>query len=658
VRAENGDPQLVNDSASHTKAQPSYTQEIPYMTTLEQQEKRSNGPSEPLISPIPEPSTDYQTRRDKASNGVEQEIAPAISAAEGHSAQASSSVPSHADPTSIEESRTSPKAPEPQLQVAAIQPENAEQTSENRHKSQAWPSREQEVQRSKRAVVPMTQQIEKSIARGVQRASPAEALETNHAPTLDADVENIEEVPELRNESMEKENRGSQDPSTKMKKPRGRPGRKAIASQSPELPGEDIMQESVTITQEEPASLQAGVASKLKRSRGRPAHNKKAIGATESENTPPQPVSVATEASSGPRRGRKPISANPDDQQDPVIEPTVPKPQRGRPGKKVQPPVESAPVVEADVEPEAHKLQRGRPANKSKRAVEPEELQTEEAEAVSKSRRERSGKKARHAVEPEPEPEPAVEELPGPEMESAAPKLQRGRPGKPKRNTEPEPELHVEAESRHAEPRRKTREPRGETVAVTVYRLANVTSLNGTVSTAEGLGDDQDSADELTTNQRTKMPSRGGVNPADVLSQICRETLEKTLNTLKDGIANEANATRRTEWTRKRKAVETFGSELESRLMDLSGILDSNFVLGVQLKKTKRDMMDLRSHLYRVRRERESVALQMDAVRSKHTEEEKAKTVSYFFAAGENKLTMTLVTNHHQQFPSQSRTRS
>jgi hypothetical protein len=154
------------------------------------------------------------------------------------------------------------------------------------------------------------------------------------------------------------------------------------------------------------------------------------------------------------------------------------------------------------------------------------------------------------------------------------------------------------------------------------------------------------------------MPSRGGVNPADVLSQICRETLEKTLNTLKDGIANEANATRRAEWTRKRKAVETFGSELESRLMDLSGILDSNFVLGVQLKKTKRDMMDLRSHLYRVRRERESVALQMDAVRSKHTEEEKAKTVSYFFAAGENKLTMTLVTNHHQQFPSQSRTRS
>jgi hypothetical protein len=127
------------------------------------------------------------------------------------------------------------------------------------------------------------------------------------------------------------------------------------------------------------------------------------------------------------------------------------------------------------------------------------------------------------------------------------------------------------------------------------------------------------------------VPNRGGVNPADVLGQICRETLEKTLTTLNDGIANEANATRRAEWTRKRKAVEAFGSELESRLMDLSEMLDSNFVLGVQLKKAKKEMMDLRSHLYRVKKEREMVALQMDAVRGKHIEEEKAKSVSIMY---------------------------
>lgn len=163
--------------------------------------------------------------------------------------------------------------------------------------------------------------------------------------------------------------------------------------------------------------------------------------------------------------------------------------------------------------------------------------------------------------------------------------------------------------------------------------------------------EEEESADELSIRQKTKLPNRGGVNPADVLSQICRETLEKTLTTLKNGIANETNPTRRAEWTRKRKAVEAFSSELDGRLLDLSEILDSNFVLGVQLKKAKREMMDLRSHLYQVRRERESIALQMDAVRAKHMEEENAKTVSLGFLStglGFTELTLTGPRNHQQ----------
>lgn len=116
-----------------------------------------------------------------------------------------------------------------------------------------------------------------------------------------------------------------------------------------------------------------------------------------------------------------------------------------------------------------------------------------------------------------------------------------------------------------------------------------------------------------------------------MLGQICRETLEKTLDKLKTGIENETNTQKRAEWSRKRKAVEAFGLELDNRLLDLSEILDSNFVLGIQLRKAKRDMMDLRSHLYKVRKERESIAIQMDAVRAKHMEEENAKTVSIHF---------------------------
>ncbi|EAW11352.1 uncharacterized protein ACLA_090450 [Aspergillus clavatus NRRL 1] len=172
--------------------------------------------------------------------------------------------------------------------------------------------------------------------------------------------------------------------------------------------------------------------------------------------------------------------------------------------------------------------------------------------------------------------------------------------------------------------KKRTRQPRGETVPVTVHRLVNVASL-AELSRPDSPAEEEDSADELAARRKTKLPKRGGVNPADVLSQICRETLEKTLTTLKNGIANETNPARRAEWTRKKKAVEAFETELEGRLFELSEMLDSNFVLSVQLRKAKREMMDLRGRLYQVRKEREGVALRVDAVRRKHAEEEEAR---------------------------------
>jgi hypothetical protein len=303
---------------------------------------------------------------------------------------------------------------------------------------------------------------------------------------------------------------------------------------------------------------------------------------------------------------------------------------------------ETRPETEAEVEdPETEpslKARRGRPSKKSKRAAEAElrtepaveEVEEQEPEEVETAprKRDRPGKKAKRATEPEPEAEEMEEQEQ--EAEPAPSHPHRGRPGKKsKRTAEAEPsatEEQPEADApRETRQKKKEREPRGETVPVTVHRLTNTSAL-GSLYADESGDENEESADELSSRRKMKLPNRGGVNPADVLSQICRETLEKTLTTLKNGIANETNPTRRAEWTRKRKAVETFGSELDGRLLDLSEMLDSNFVLGVQLKNSKRDMMDLRSHLYRVRRERETVALQMDAVRAKHTEEENAKT--------------------------------
>lgn len=76
------------------------------------------------------------------------------------------------------------------------------------------------------------------------------------------------------------------------------------------------------------------------------------------------------------------------------------------------------------------------------------------------------------------------------------------------------------------------------------------------------------------------------------------------------------------------KVVETYGTELEGRLLEMSEMLDSNFVLGVKRKRAKREMMEMRSRLYHVRREREAIAVQMDIVRKKHGDEERARVVS------------------------------
>jgi hypothetical protein len=164
-------------------------------------------------------------------------------------------------------------------------------------------------------------------------------------------------------------------------------------------------------------------------------------------------------------------------------------------------------------------------------------------------------------------------------------------------------------------------------VPITVHRLANIGVLEGVRDESDLEDDESGSSDELTA--RKSIANRGGVNYADVLNQICKETLEKTLTTLNNGIANEANAARRTEWTRKRKAVEAYGAELEGRLFDMSEMLDNNSMLGGKVKKAKKMMMDLRQKVLELRRRRQDLAIRMDAVRRHHHEEETAKMVCH-----------------------------
>ncbi|CAG8246225.1 unnamed protein product [Penicillium salamii] len=700
MRSGDGDLQFVNGNVNNVGLRTSPISGTSSTNVEKQQDKPRGELLQHPISPTPETSARDQHQDDQQSkaNGTESATKSATPADNEHSAPITTAISEPSENTAVIQKARAPhlsyKSPQPQDQPDAVQLESTEALGSKRKSRQSPLEGENLTCQKRRSGSLVVEQKNATTTEGTQHESPSEVLEHSPALSVTADVGLAEDSSGSRNEDQEQINQAYQGPSVKLKKSQGRPARKSPATQSPDLPADPTAQEPDTQLQIEPEAIQLEPASRAKRPRGGASVSKNTIDATETDQAPSQSEPNTVDASSGPRRGRRPASEKSGNQQEPVVESRAPKSQRNRSGhtssRSVEPQEPQEPQAESQPEPGAEDPaavdvpRRGRPGKKAKRTVvpepepepqpEPEREPTPQPESTTldqsepveptapKSRRGRSGRAKRAAEpepapEPQPEPEPEPEPQSEPEVEPRAPKSGRGKPGKTKRPAESEPEPEIESEPApesevaQEQPRRKTREPRGETVPVTVYRLANIKSLGDTASTANGPGGDPDSADELTSDQRTKIPNRGGVNPADVLSQICRETLEKTLNTLKNGIEAETNTTRRAEWSRKKKAVETFGSELDSRLMDLSGMLDSNFVLGVQLKKTKREMMDLRGHLYRVRRERESVALQMDAVRSKHIEEEKAKTSRNTISNSLHSLELALERNQQRPGP-------
>ncbi|PYH98217.1 hypothetical protein BO71DRAFT_480573 [Aspergillus ellipticus CBS 707.79] len=423
----------------------------------------------------------------------------------------------------------------------------------------------------------------------------------------------------------------------------------------PSEPKDDTASHKETRQQRVPRPT--AVDTKPKRA-GRPGRKATRTQATEEEA--PQPEEAQKEQEQVPLQEPEPV---PEPEAEPQPEPPQePEPsqrtKRGRrkqpqskkddttPAATEEPPAHVEPIEETQAEP-TEEAQEPEPSRTTKRGrrKQPPSKKDDETQVVTEE--------PPAQAEPEPVPEPETEPQPEPPQEPEPSRTtKRGRrrqpPSKkddtakvvteePPAQAEPIEEVQaepteVQAEPVEAEPtleaqpkKRKPRQPRGETVPVTVHRLANAASLRGAPEPQDSSDEEEEPADEISARQKAKLPSRGGVNAADVLGQICRETLEKTLTTLRNGIENETNTQRRAEWTRKKKAVEAYGMELEGRLFELSEMLDSNFVLGRQVKKAKREMMDSRSRLYQIRKEREAVALQMDAVRRKHMDEETAK---------------------------------
>ena len=99
----------------------------------------------------------------------------------------------------------------------------------------------------------------------------------------------------------------------------------------------------------------------------------------------------------------------------------------------------------------------------------------------------------------------------------------------------------------------RSRKKEQDSVPITIQHLSHTRNLPN----------DEDDDDPLSL---IPFPRKIGVNAIDVLSQICKELVEKTAETLAQGAENETSEKRRSEWKRKARNVEVFGDELDDRL--------------------------------------------------------------------------------------------
>ena len=116
---------------------------------------------------------------------------------------------------------------------------------------------------------------------------------------------------------------------------------------------------------------------------------------------------------------------------------------------------------------------------------------------------------------------------------------------------------HSRASSETSETAARKSRVHNESIPIMVHRLSGVQALVYE-------DDDQD-----VLAGPAPFPKKSGVNAIDVLSQICREMITKSVDTLQRGAQNEGNGGRKAEFKRKRKAVEMFGDELDGRLFQM-----------------------------------------------------------------------------------------
>ncbi|KAK1636137.1 hypothetical protein BDP81DRAFT_429100 [Colletotrichum phormii] len=215
-----------------------------------------------------------------------------------------------------------------------------------------------------------------------------------------------------------------------------------------------------------------------------------------------------------------------------------------------------------------------------------------------------------------PEPDSTIAEE---EQEEPVPKRRRKqaqkspakqKQGRPKAASKGKAASTTKDASPKAAPKRMKKSGSGgvdEAVSIPVQRFTK------RVQVAEG-GDGE--ADVLAMD--IPFAGRGGVNTVDVLTHMCDEIIETSIETLKEGVRNAQDASAKREHRVQQRALEAYQDELRTRLLQHTILLDTLHSLRKRVRSVQKERITLRDEIMRIRAERDQVALRKDAVRIKH----------------------------------------
>jgi hypothetical protein len=186
----------------------------------------------------------------------------------------------------------------------------------------------------------------------------------------------------------------------------------------------------------------------------------------------------------------------------------------------------------------------------SKVSVEQEEAEEiDDLQAATVLRKNR-GRRVSQNLQREPSPDLGQPDI----EESAEVKRRKTHKASPVKQSHPKMPLK-ETKQASKNVAKKTKHRGGAPIPVPVHRLTNQPLY------------DENEADADVLNSGIPYARRPGVNAIDVLSQVCRESIISLVETCKEGQQNTETASAKREYRTKWQALQSFGDELQARLL-------------------------------------------------------------------------------------------